>query len=81
MKNIKGWGPFRCEWYSICSAHSICRDDCSRCQAGHWVNCWVHEIESYIHDHYYPLWFWWANRSQYSFREGIKRGREYKNAR
>lgn len=80
----KGWGPFRYEWYSICSGHGVNVDgnyysfdtSCDRCVAGHWVNCWMHEVDSFIHDHAYPLWYWWTNRSQFSFREGIKRGRK-----
>jgi hypothetical protein len=85
----KGWGPFRYEWYSICSGHGRNKDgnhygydtDCLRCMAGRWINCWRHEMGSWVHNNHYPLWFWWSNRRQYSFSEGIKKGREYKNAR
>ena len=66
----KGWGPFRCEWYSFCSGHGKNEDgnyygfdtDCSRCMVGSWINCWMHEITSFIYDHTPELWRWWVNR-------------------
>lgn len=66
----KGWGPFRYEWYSICSGHSKNSDgkyyghdtSCNRCMAGRWTNCWMHEISSFVYDHEPELWRWWVNR-------------------
>jgi hypothetical protein len=85
----KGWGPFRYEWYSICSGHSRNKNgnyyghdiDCPRCMAGRWINCWLREIGSYFHDNYYPLWFWWANRPKYSLKQAYYEARKYKNVR
>jgi hypothetical protein len=57
-----GWGPFRYEWYSICSGHYRFDVECPRCLAGRWINCWMQVVEHQIHDRAYPVWFWWANR-------------------
>jgi len=65
-----GWGPFRYEWYSICSGHSTNTDgnyyffdvDCPRCVCGRWINCWLHVVGSLVHDHAYTIWYWGANR-------------------
>src|SRR5277367_4066805 len=56
------WGPFKYQWYSICSAHNGQVEDCSRCMVGEWINCWAHEIGSFIYNHDPILWRWWANR-------------------
>jgi hypothetical protein len=61
MLKSKGWGPWRAEWYSICSKHQYGRDDCKLCQAGEWVNVWVNFISQQFHQHCYPLWYWWQN--------------------
>ena len=36
----RGWGPWRREWYSICSAHRCFIADCTLCHSGGWHNCW-----------------------------------------
>lgn len=33
-----GWGPFRSNWVSICSAHFNHDPNCRTCQAGSWRN-------------------------------------------
>lgn len=57
----KGWGPWKCEWYSICSMHYFHDEFCSMCQAGSWRNCYKHIIESHIFDKNPDLWRRWAN--------------------
>ena len=52
-------------WFSICSQHHPTlapKDDCPRCQAGHWVNDFRHSISSIIYENAPELWRWWANR-------------------
>jgi len=61
----RGFGPWRYEWYSICSKHYHHKDTCNLCQAGSWVNVYEHAITSYICKADYPLWLWWVNDSKY----------------
>lgn len=58
----KGWGPWKYEFYSVCSAHHS-NDNCSTCQVGSWINCYAHIITTYIYERNYALWFWWANNT------------------
>lgn len=60
LKN-KGWGPWKCEWYSICSKHFYYNESCNLCQTGNWVNCYKHIIEHYIFEKNPNLWIRWAN--------------------
>lgn len=39
MEN-KGWGPWKQEWYSICSANQICQKDCKLCRLGSYQFVW-----------------------------------------
>lgn len=61
----KGWGPWKYEWYSICSMHYYHKASCKLCRAGNWVNVYEHAIISYICKVNYPLWYWWVNNSKY----------------
>ena len=65
MKRLRSrrWGPFRQEWYSICSGHFYFNPDCPRCQAGEWRNVWRHEIGHFVYTSSPDLWRWWANLS------------------
>ena len=58
----KGRGPFRAEWYSICSRHYDYDPDCNLCQCGSWHNVWARMIDHQIYNHAYWLWHWWHNR-------------------
>jgi hypothetical protein len=57
-----GWGPWRANWYSICSQHFKTDPACRACMAGHYINDWRHAMGKAVHDRCYPLWYWWANR-------------------
>lgn len=57
-----GWGPFKYQWYSICSGHIYHDVNCERCMAGSWINCWLHEVSSFVFKHDPDLWRWWVNR-------------------
>jgi hypothetical protein len=63
---VIGRGPWKADWYSICSAHSPRLGDrdrsCRLCMTGHYVNRWRHGLERLAYRHAYPLWHWWANR-------------------
>ena len=61
MKTRGKW-LWRQEWYSICSAHYDDKDGCPYCEAGRWVNVWVHNIEIFVYKRWPDLWRWWANR-------------------
>lgn len=67
MKKLKskGWGPWKYEWYSICSAHFVAKQSCNNCNRGNWVNVYEHAVISYICKVNYPLWYWWVNNSKY----------------
>lgn len=56
------WGPFRQEWYSICSRHCEHNETCRLCRTGHWVNAWKHAIGAAFFWCSPPLWRLWANR-------------------
>jgi hypothetical protein len=62
----KGWGPWRYEWYSICSGHASniypVDPNCNRCMSGKWVNVWAHKIEHVIYTLAPWLWIRWVNR-------------------
>lgn len=62
MIERKGWGPWREDWYSICSAHRKTRDDCIACHCGTWVNAWGAAIGRVFYRATPRLWQWWANR-------------------
>ena len=58
----KGIGPWKYEWYSVCSAHIYLKDSCAQCQVGTWINCYKQSISSYIFDKNPNLWCWHANQ-------------------
>ena len=58
----EGWGPFKYQWYSVCSEHRTFDVNCSRCLAGRWVNAWEAKMENFVYDNDPDLWRWWANR-------------------
>lgn len=57
-----GWGPWRKDWYSICSTHKNNKADCIRCNAGHWTNHWQWWFGHMIYTLAPDLWRWWVNR-------------------
>jgi hypothetical protein len=61
---VRGWGPWRQEWYSICSAHQNGGpdDECQLCRAGLWRNCWRQFFGHIVYKRWPRLWRWWANR-------------------
>ena len=56
------WGPFRQDWYSICSAHRNRRADCDLCQTGQWINVCGHILGGMVYKLHKPTWLWWVNR-------------------
>lgn len=58
----RGWGPWRADFYSVCSRHHHSRDDCPQCNAGQWSNRIVHRIDGRIYRYARRLWLWWHNR-------------------
>ncbi len=69
----KGWGPWRQDFYSICSQHTRSKDNCIRCQSGTWVNNWMHNIEGLVYKLNYKLWFWWVNRPNSKHRSELEK--------
>ncbi len=66
MENVKTrrWGPFRQEWYSICSGHNwrkYTEETCPRCQKGQWINVWRQAAGSFVFERWPDVWRWWAN--------------------
>lgn len=62
----KGCGPWKYEWYSVCSVHHPTRqnDDCIKCNTGRWINTWKLACGHVIFDNFPALWIWWANRNK-----------------
>ena len=58
----KGWGPWREDWYSFCSAHRISVETCQTCMTGAYGNRWGGRIEHGVAKYAYGLWYWWVNR-------------------
>lgn len=56
----KGWGPWRRDWYSICSMHTY-HPDCQACQSGRWVNAWRVRASQAVFAISPSLWRRWAN--------------------
>lgn len=48
----KGFGPFRKEWYSICSSHYFFKMDCERCVIGTWENVWMNRLKSLFYAYF-----------------------------
>jgi hypothetical protein len=57
------WGPFRQEWYSLCSGHFEYDPDCDCCNAGQWINVWWIHIDGFLYKYFGSLWFWLHNNS------------------
>ena len=62
MKTTKGWGPWRYEWYSLCSAHRDSIITCRMCTAGSWENVWRTKMSQFVFAVAPDLWRWWVNR-------------------
>jgi hypothetical protein len=58
-----GWGPFKSDWYSICSIHGHPKDGCNMCMTGSYCNRLLNKVGHFFHKHAYPLWFMWANKT------------------
>lgn len=58
----KGFGPFKKEWYSICSSHFIYDEHCIRCTRGEWINVWRHFFGSKVYKYFPDFWRWWVNK-------------------
>lgn len=58
----RGWGPWRQDFYSFCSAHRDEQPDCNVCQVGTWTNHWGHLMGRLFFKISPRLWQWWVNR-------------------
>lgn len=61
-KLSRGWGPWRENYYSICSAHHIFVHDCPRCEVGTWYNAWLGKVSNLAYRISPHLWRLWVNR-------------------
>lgn len=72
----KGWGPWRAEWYSICSKmHGFDperRAACRACNAGTWRNVWVGRFDSLVYRRARRTWLWWHNRPRSKSRRTLE---------
>lgn len=66
----KGWGPWRYDWYTICS--KAYNPDCKTCKVGRWVNKWWKACDSYIYHKHYRWWFWWHNGPESASRRHLE---------
>lgn len=58
---VRGWGPFRYNWVSICSKHQSFNEDCNLCQTGSWSNNWKMNISEIVYNLAPNFWRWWIN--------------------
>jgi hypothetical protein len=68
----QGWGPWRREWYSICSRHHDPHTDCHMCMTGHYSYVVLNHMEHFFYTHFYRLWHWWVNRPNSASRKRIE---------
>lgn len=69
----KGWGPWRYNWFSLCSAHGMGEQkNCKACNSGIWQNHWKWKMGSVVFFISPKLWRWWMNRDGISLRDRIK---------
>ncbi len=57
----KGWGPWRRDWYSVCSRHRHFDPTCRLCSTGFWGNHWWTEVSKMVFKRAPNLWVWCAN--------------------
>jgi hypothetical protein len=58
----KGFGPWRRDWYSICSRHGQHREDCRLCAVGEWRNRWITWAGNIVYILAPCVWKRWVNR-------------------
>jgi hypothetical protein len=59
----KGWGPWKQEWYSVCSAHLNYDSTCPRCLCGAWAFVWKVHVNNLTFKFFPKLWIWWINKT------------------
>jgi len=52
------FGPFKQEWYSICSKHMVYDKNCNMCNAGVWCNVWKNNLSKFIFKYFPKFWHW-----------------------
>lgn len=62
IEEVRGFGPWKQEWYSICSRHLHRDNTCNLCQVGSWENVWKLKLSQTIYKCCPNLWKWWKNR-------------------
>lgn len=53
---VHGYGPWKFEWYSICSTHYTYEQDCLRCRNGQWVHVWTQFWSELFYKLFPSLW-------------------------
>jgi hypothetical protein len=61
-KPVRGWGPWKSRWCSICSKHRDGDEHCNLCRTGSYRNVWRGAIGHVIYTVAPWLWQWWVNR-------------------
>lgn len=69
----KGWGPWRCEWWSVCSVHYVHQNACVQCQAGTWINMTTHSVDKLVWRHAPRVALWWHNRPNSKAKQTLRR--------
>ena len=49
------------QWYSFCSKHHDYDENCKICNIGSQHNIYMVKINSFFHDNFYELWFYYVN--------------------
>jgi hypothetical protein len=58
-----GWGPWRRDWFSICSRHGRGEElGCRMCMTGHYVWRVNYNLNHFVYKRWPNLWRWWVNR-------------------
>lgn len=58
----RGWGPWKSEWYSICSTHYYYIDTCHMCTCGRWINTWWHFLGHIVYKVSPDFWRYIVNK-------------------
>ena len=72
LKQFRGEGKDKEEWYSICSAHRTPKAGCPACKTGDWVNTRKQRREHLLYSYLPFVWRWWKNRKGSKCRQRLE---------
>ena len=70
--DIRPKKPDNYTWYSVCSRHREYEISCNACNAGRWISGEEHELEHWLYEQDYKLWYKWANRPESASKKALE---------